>query len=220
MPITVLIADDHQLFRAGLISLLKEEPTVQVVSETKDGAEMIDAYKKFKPDVLLVDINMPKKSGLEAVKQLNAVEDVTALFLSMFEGEEYVYHCYQAGGKGLIGKNCKSEELVKAIQFVQAGEVYFTFKNQLVELDTIIKKYDLLFKKNKISGTYSFTPREEEILACVGMGYESKAIAERLGISKRTIDSHRRNLMNKLKIKTLPEFIRYAVQFTSREEED
>lgn len=220
MPISILIADDHQLFRSGIISLLHDESSVEILCESKDGFEMIECYHKFKPDILLVDIHMPRKSGLEAVKELNAIAPIKALFLSMYEGEEYIYNCYKAGGFGLIGKNITRYQLLNAIQLVHAGKNFFTFKNEPVDLKAIIKKYDLLFKKNKIKGTYTFTPREEEILAHVGMGHESKVIAEQLGISKRTIDSHRRNLMDKLNIATLPEFIRYAVQFSSIRKEN
>lgn len=220
MPIKLLLADDHQLFRSGLTSLLDGESSVQIVCQAKDGFEVIDCYYKFFPDVLLVDIHMPRKSGLEAVKELTSKETIKALFLSMYEGEEYVYNCFRAGGCGLISKNISRYQLLNAVQLVHAGKQFFTFKNEPVNLQVIIKKYDLLFKKNKIKNSYDYTPREEEILAYVGMGLQSQAIAEKLGISRRTIDAHRRNLMQKFNISTLPEFIRYAVQFASEREDD
>lgn len=220
MPIKLLLADDHQLFRSGLMSLLDGESSVQIVCEARDGFEVIDCYHKFSPDVLLVDIHMPEKSGLEAVKELTSVASIKALFLSMYEGEEYVYNCFRAGGCGLISKNISRYQLLNAIQLVHAGKQFFTFKNEPVNLQVIIKKYDLLFKKNKFKKSYDYTPREEEILAYVGMGYKSQIISEMIGVSRRTVEKHRSNLMQKLNISTLPEFIRYAVQFALERKEN
>lgn len=220
MPIKLLLADDHQLFRSGLTSLLVDESSVQIVCEAKNGFEVIEGYYKFSPDVLLVDIHMPEKSGLEAVRELTSTATIKALFLSMYEGEEYVYNCFRAGGIGLIGKNISRYQLLNAIQLVHAGKQFFTFKNEPVNLQVIIKKYDLLFKKNKFKSTYDYTPREEEVLAYVGMGYKSQVIAEMIGVSRRTVETHRSNLMHKLNITTLPEFIRYAVQFAKERKED
>jgi two-component system response regulator NreC len=140
--IKILVADDHTLFRSGIISILKEYSEFDLIGEAADGDELVKKYFHSSPDVILVDISMPLISGTEAVTQiLQKDPEARALFLSMFEGEEYIYHILKIGGKGLINKNIMEDELVKAIKTVFSGGFYFDNGIDEDKRDEIVKKF-------------------------------------------------------------------------------
>lgn len=217
--IRILLSDDHSVLREGIISLLKNEKDLMIVGESENGRELIDKYFKLNPDLIITDIEMPEMTGTEALKIIkNRDNNVKALFLSMHEGNEYIYYTFKAGGSGLINKNIVKGELVYAIRTILNGELYFGANIDSEKLTDIIKQYE---NSNKnFRNDYDITPRETEILKLIGEGFTSVAIAEKLDVSKRTIDTHRANLVQKLELKSLPELIRFAVTFNQSSKKD
>lgn len=214
--IRIIVADDHRLFRSGIISLFDNEPEIFVIGEAENGNELVDQFFGLKPDVLLVDISMPKLSGTDAVIKIRKKDDtVKALFLSMHDGEEYMYYCLKAGGLGFVNKNVMKGELIFAIKEVYGGRKYFGPNINDEDLEKIILKYDSLYTPKKLKEKKTLSPREQEILKLISEGLTSGEIADKLYVSKRTIDSHRANLIQKLNLKSLPDLIKYAIKFTS-----
>ena len=212
--ISVLVADDHKLFRSGIISLLENEREIFVVGEAENGEELVEKYFKLKPDIVLVDISMPILDGMDAVKRIKKTDDsIRALFLSMHDDEEYTYYCLKAGGKGLISKNIMKGELILAIKKVYEGGNYFGTIKTEENLKELVNKYHV-FKNRNLSGI-DFSQREVEILQLISEGLTSNEIAEKLLISKRTVDTHRTHLMQKLNLKSLPELIKYAINYST-----
>jgi DNA-binding NarL/FixJ family response regulator len=174
--ISIIVADDHGLFRSGIKEILSSFEDIRLAGEAENGAQLISMYKKLKADVLLVDISMPKMSGIEALKEIKDFDHkVKALFLSMYDAEEYVYAVLMAGGYGLINKNINKQELYEAIQKVYNGEKYFKDYTE-EKLDKIMHKFDST--KNVFSGDYhDLTNRERKILIYISKGMTSAEIA-------------------------------------------
>ena len=217
--VRILLSDDHSILREGIISLLKSEKDLLIVGEAENGLDLIDKYFKLKPDIVITDIKMPEMSGTDAVKKIKEKDpDAKALFLSMYEGTEYIYYTYKAGGSGLINKNIVKGELVYAIRKILSGDIYFGADIESEDLEEIIKKYEesTTYNKDTVSN-YNITEREAEILKLIGDGITSSEIAGKLGISKRTIDTHRTHLLQKLKLKGLPSLIRFAVSYSQEQ---
>jgi two-component system response regulator NreC len=212
--IRIIVADDHALFRSGIISLLEDAREIFVVGQVENGQDLMDKYFELRPDVILTDISMPIISGTDAVKRIKDKDNAAkALFLSMHEGEEYIYYCLKAGGLGLISKNILKGELVYAIRSVFNGQKYFGAYWSEEKLEQLLSKFDS-FNTNDPTNTLSLSEKEVEILKLIGNGFTSSEIAERTSLSKRTVDTHRSHLMQKLNLKNLPELIRYAIQFS------
>ncbi len=212
--IRLLVADDHALFRSGLISLLKPEDDIYVVGEANNGQELIDIYFSTSPvpDIALVDISMPVMSGLDAAKNiLNRQAAAKILFLSMYEDEEYIYHCIKAGGKGLLNKNILKEDLISAIKQVYRGEEYYKNSMTREKLEKLYKSRESYSYENIVHIQESLSWREEEILRLIGEGLTSGEIGDKLEISRRTVDSYRATIIQKLNLKSLPDLIKYAV---------
>lgn len=214
--IHILIADDHQLFRKGIISLLETVDNIEFIGEVSNGRELIDVYNKLKPDLVIADISMPELSGIEAVKILNERGDfVKAIFLSMYGGEEFIYHCFKVGGYGLINKNISKDELVYAIDKVMNDEKYFGKEYSIKEIEEIVNSYENNSKIIEVNNFKKLTGKEEEILLFIGDGMTSTEIADKLFIAKRTVDTHRSHLMQKLNLKSLPQLIKCAISFSA-----
>jgi DNA-binding NarL/FixJ family response regulator len=220
--VRILLCDDHSVLREGIISLLKSEKDLLIVGEAENGLELIDKYFKLKPDIIITDIKMPEMSGTEAVKKIKEKDpDAKALFLSMYEGTEYIYYTYKAGGSGLINKNIVKGELVYAIRKILSGELYFGAEIEPNDLEEIVRNYEETTTYYKdIQNNYNISDREAEILKLIGDGITSGEIAEKLGLSKRTIDTHRAHLLQKLKLKGLPSLIRFAVSFSQSQKKN
>ncbi len=211
--IRLLVADDHTLFRSGLINILSNEKEIFIVGEAETGEELINKYFSLKPDIVLADISMPVLSGIDALTYLKEKNpEVKFLFLSMHDDKEYISYCYNAGGMGLISKKVVKGELLYAINCVSDGKKYFgagLTEDELKQLN-FPKDEKIFFNESD-----DLTPREKEILIKIAEGYTSVKIAEELLLSKRTIDTHRTHLMQKLNLKSLPELIKYAIRFTN-----
>jgi DNA-binding NarL/FixJ family response regulator len=204
----ILLADDHALVRAGFRSLLEKIPSVKVVSEAEDGREAVELVKKHRPDVALIDIAMPKLNGLEAIARITKEFPKTkVIVLSMHSNQEYVVQAMQIGARGYLIKEDAVSELKAAIKGVARGELYISprISKQVTDgyLERVGIRYDPLAK---------LTPRQREILQLLAEGNSTKEIAFSLGLSGKTVDSHRLQVMKKLHIRDLPGLVRYAMR--------
>jgi len=206
--IRVLLCDDHTLFRAGLKSLLNNEPELEVVGEAQDGQEGVDKAKELRPDVVLMDISMPNLNGFEATRQLvQAYKNMKVLILTMYDEEDLIICCLEAGASGYVLKDAPAEQLVYAIREAYKGGKYLSpnVVNKVVEqyLKTSSRPqdaYDLL------------SPRERETLKLLAEGLSVKEIAYRLKLSVKTVEVHKYNLMRKVGIHDRTELVKYALQ--------
>lgn len=219
LKIRVLIADDHTLVRTGIINLMENEKEIFVVGEAETGEDLVRKYFELKPDVVLADIAMPGISGIEALKKIVEKDNLAkVLFLSMYEGDDYIYSCVKAGGMGLISKNVVKGELLYAIQTVNEGKRYFGINMTEDKVNEIIDRYEKRSVKPDAvliptAEGVLLTHREIQILKFISEGLTSNEIAEKLNIGKRTIDSHRTHLIQKLNLKSLPDLIKYAIKY-------
>lgn len=213
-PIRILIVDDHQLFRSGISSLLDDLQDIVIVGEAENGEQAIEKYFELKPDVILLDIAMPKLNGLETLKKIKQKDkNVKVIFLTMHDTEEYVYFADRLGARGLISKNTLKGELIFAIKTVFTNEKYFGRQYTNEKLKELKKKFKGA-STAKLDNYIGLNEKDKIILQYIAEGMLSKEIGEKLGITKRTVDYHRSRIMQKLGIKSLPEFISYAVKFS------
>ncbi|KAF0150329.1 MAG: LuxR family transcriptional regulator [Ignavibacteria bacterium] len=214
-PIHVLIADDHQLFRNGISSLFEDVSDILIVGEAENGAQSIEKFKSLQPDIVILDVSMPDMNGFEVLQHLQMENvNVKAIFLTMHDSQEYILHAYKSGAMGLISKNTIKGELVYAIKSVFDGAKYFG--RQLTEE----KLKEIEYKFKKITGHFAddyihLTVKERQILVYVSAGQTSTEIAKLMNLSKRSIDHYRARMMLRLEIKSLPEFISYAIKYAN-----
>ena len=212
--IRVLIADDHKLFRSGIISLLQDVEGILIIGEVEDGLDLIKKYSELNPDVILVDISMPGIGGIEAVKIIKKkYKDVRALMLSMYDSDEYVYYAIKSGAKGLLSKNTMKGELIHAIKTVDEGMRYFGINLTEARMIELEKKYNQLVSTD-LESYNQLNRKDRYILEFISKGMTSQEIADHFTVSKKTIDYHRARIMQRLQIKSLPELISYAVRYS------
>lgn len=210
--VKILIADDHELFRKGMISLLNSEENIKIIGEANNGKDLIYKYLKLKPDLLIADISMPELSGIEAVKTLyESDKNIKVLFLSMYNGVDYIYHCIKSGGSGLVNKDIPKKELLNAIDLITSGKKYFGEDYPEERIEKLLDEYEKQLKSIKQEGNEQLTDKETEIMLMLAEGLTSNEIADKLFISKRTVDTHRTHIMQKLGLKSSPQLIKYAI---------
>lgn len=211
--IKILVADDHTLFRQGVIRLLEDHKEYQVIAEAENGADLIDKYFISFPDIILADIAMPNLTGIQAVEEiLKRDRNAKALFLSMYDTEEYIYQVIKSGGKGLINKNILDEELLLAINKVNSDIRYFGQKWNDKDLNNLVLEFEKKSsQKNNFIIDLNF--REEQILQLIIEGVTSKDIADKMQLSKKTIDYYRSNLLRKFEIKTQVELAMCGLEY-------
>jgi RNA polymerase sigma factor (sigma-70 family) len=209
MSIRVLIADDHRMIREGLRSLIEREPDMVMVGEADNGREAVAMAKKFSPDVIVMDVGMPDLNGMEATRQtLEQCPNVRVLALSMYTDRRYAAGMLQAGAKGYVVKKAAYDELVTAIRTVASGQAFLSAEVTSV----IVDDYSRRLMATDGSAFTVLTEREREIVQLVAEGRSTKEIAEALGVSAKTVDTHRQNLMDKLNLHSVAEITRYAVR--------
>ena len=207
-PIRVVLADDHTLFRAGMRALLETLPDVQVVAEASDGREAVHMVKTTQPNVVLMDIAMPGLNGLEATKRLvKEVPDINVLILSMHKSEEYVWQALRAGAAGYLLKDADVAELALAIKAVTRGETYLSSP-----ISTHVIREYLQRGGGEETVLERLTPRQREILQLIAEGHTTKAIAQRLCLSVKTVETHRVQMMERLDIHDVAGLVRYAIR--------
>jgi DNA-binding NarL/FixJ family response regulator len=205
--IRVLLADDHQLVREGIRALLRSIVGVDVIGEAADGQSAVRLATEIRPDVILMDIMMPGMNGLGATEQIVKGESgARIIILSMNESDEFVLQAIRAGASGYLLKNAKTAELELALRSVAAGQTYLSpaVSGHVME--------DSKRRMEEDSSTGSLTPRQREVLVRVAEGSSSKQIASALGISVKTVEMHRRQIMTALGIHDIASLTRYAIR--------
>lgn len=207
-PLRVLLADDHHLVRAGLRALLEATPGVSVVAEVGDGAEAVRLTLALVPDIALLDIAMPGLGGLAALRRIKESGVATkVLLLSMYDNEEYVIEAVQSGAAGYIVKDAAVDELARALHAVARGDLYLS--------PPISRKLVQAFNQGTALAAPAkqlLTPRQTEVLGLVALGRSSKLIARDLGLSVKTVETHRAKIMERLDLHDLAALVRYAVR--------
>lgn len=203
-PIRVLIADDHMIVRAGIRHVLESESGFEVVAEAANGPEVLALAAKLQPDVVVLDISMPGESGLKLAAQLR--NSTRVLILSMHDNAEYVLESVRAGANGYLLKDTAATELRNAIRAICRGESYFSPPIAGRLRDALRGEHT-----TPAGSLDQLTAREREVLLGVVRGQTNKEIATDLGISHRTVETHRESLMKKLQIRTVAELTRFAL---------
>ena len=208
--VRIVIAEDHTILREGLRSLLSSDPNLEVVGEAEDGREAIQCVEKFKPNLILTDLSMPRMNGMEAIKEIKRQSPETKiLVLTVHKAEEYILSTFQAGADGYLLKDSTHAELVMAVKKVLSGKHYISPEIS----EKVIEGY-LEGKKTLKSRTSweTLTQREREILKLIAEGYKNKEIANYLCISTKTVEKHRANLMEKLDLHNAQALTAFAIE--------
>jgi two-component system, NarL family, response regulator NreC len=205
--IRVLICEDHALFREGLRAILRDHTHIEIVGEATTGREAVEKAKRLRPDVVLMDLEMPEMSGLEATRRIGQADTgAKVLVLTLYDDEEVVARCLDSGAAGYVLKDGPSEQLLVAMEAVHKGQRYLSPA-------VLTKVVDFSRKKGRTRTRYDvLTPREREVLKLLADGHPTKEIAARLDLSVKTADVHKTNLMRKLDIHDRAGLVKYAIQ--------
>jgi two-component system response regulator NreC len=208
--ISLILADDHAVVRSGLRMLLEAQAEIEIIAEAETGREAVSLARSLKPDIILMDIQMPDLNGIEATKQIKKLAPETAvLALTMHEDEQYFFEMLHAGASGYVPKRAAPDELLTAIRTVARGEV-FLYPSLATRL---VKDYLDRAGAEEQPRIYSqLTPREHEVLIQIAEGYSNPEIAKNLVISVKTVDRHRENIMRKLNMHNRIELVKYAIR--------
>ena len=211
--IKVLLVDDHAILREGVHALLAREPDITVVGEAGDGQEALEQVPRLRPDVVIMDIVMPRMNGLEATRLIKEkYPHVRVLILSMYDDHEYVVQIIQAGASGYVLKRVVTEDLVRAIHEVHAGESFLYPPIAATLIGDYLRVTQWGARRRLRRAAKSLTAREREVLRLIADGNSNQEIAERLGLSRKTVDSHRANAMRKLDLHDVTEVVKYAIR--------
>ena len=205
MAIKLIIADDHQLFREGLVKLLSNSDDIEIIAQAENGKDVIQKAKELKPDIVLMDIGMPEINGIEACRIIRDENPkIYVLALSMHEEKEYIKDILDAGASGYILKNSTYDQLTQAIRSVHKGNKYLSEKvTEIIIQDYLNDTNDEIEKLSK---------REFEILKLFAEGKSSREIAEGLFISIKTVGTHKQHILKKLDLKTNADMVKYALK--------
>ena len=208
--VSIVLADDHTILREGLRALLTSDSNFEIVGEARDGREAVRCVEKLLPDLLLMDLSMPRMSGMDAIREIKRrYPDTKIIALTVHKTEEYLLTTLQAGADGYVLKDATHDELIMAIKNVMGGKSYLSPGVS----EKVIEGY-LEGKGNSlsVSSWETLSPREREVLKLIAEGYKNKEIAEDLCISLKTVEKHRANLMKKLDLHNAAALTVYAVE--------
>ena len=212
-PFRILLADDHEVVRAGLRALLEEQSGWEVVAEAVDGRDAVEKASKLKPDAVVIDIAMPSLNGLEAVRQiLKAVPNAKVLVLTMYDSDPLIQQVLQAGARGYLLKSDAARDLVSAIDALRRNKTFFTPKVSQMVLDGYLDKSPREKEAEDEPESLRLTSRQREIVQLLAEGKSSKEVASVLGLSVKTAETHRANIMRKLDCHSVTELVRYAIR--------
>jgi two-component system response regulator NreC len=210
--IRILLADDHTMVRSGIATLLQSIKEFSIVGEAEDGEDAVQKTGELRPTVVVIDLSMPKLSGIEATRIIKKrYPETNVLVLTMHENEEYVYQILKSGASGYVLKSAGKDELAAAIRAVAKGERFFSPRISQLMAEGYVKRVEK-GSPDAPKGDVPLTRREREILALVASGLTNQQIADQLFISPRTVDTHRTNIMQKLGIHDLANLVRYAIE--------
>ena len=209
MPANILLVDDHALVRDGIRRLLEDESDLHVVAEADDGVEMLELIQEHHPDLAIVDIRMPRLNGIEAVRQLRQSGNETpCLMLSMHDSEEYVLQSIDAGAFGYLLKDASREEFLRAVHTILGGDRYFSGDLSNILIRQLIRSDGGVTAKTAEKEEIVLTRRERQILPIILEGATNQDIADQLNLSRRTVETHRFNMMKKLGVSNSSELTR------------
>lgn len=203
----ILLADDHTLVRAGLLKLLESIPGVTVVALASDGNQAVELTQAHQPDLVLLDVAMPRCGGLDAARTiLQRWPRIRVLFLSMYDNEEYLRHALAVGASGYLLKDAAPEELETALQTVAQGRLYLgaQLTGRLTQA--------LASPERVVQPPHHLSPRQTEVLRLIAQGHSTKAIARELDVSVKTVETHRQRLMHELGVHEVTGLVRYALR--------
>jgi DNA-binding NarL/FixJ family response regulator len=209
MSVKILLADDHKIMRDGLRALIEKRPDLQVVAEAENGQAAVKLNRKFRPDVILMDINMPDLNGIDASRQIvQEFPDSKIIAFSMHTDHQFVVGALKAGVSGYLQKDSAFEELAQAIRTVVANRTYLSSR---ITSD-VVNGYVEKLLADESAGPACLTDREREVTQLYAEGHASKEIAYRLNLSVKTIETHRRNILEKLDITSVAELTKFAIR--------
>ena len=208
MAVNIILADDHALFREGLLSILNDELGFKVVAQAENGREVVKLARKMDVDVIVMDIAMPELNGIEANSQvLHDNPDLKVIALSMHSDRHFVQGMLKAGAKGYLLKDCAGGELINAVREVMLDRYYISEEISTNVLNDYVGK--LVDEGNEVS---ELSSREKEVLQLIAEGKSTQGIADTLFISVKTVEAHRVKIKTKLKLNSIPELTKYAIR--------
>ncbi len=209
-PINIILADDHEIFRDGFRVMLNKIPSINLIGEASNGNELIRISRELKPDVIITDIKMPVMDGIEATRQLTKEFPVIGIIaLSMFDEENLIIDMLKAGAKGYLLKNAQKEEIISAVETVYKDETYYckNTSNRLAQMiaNSSYNPYKKIIKPE-------FTEKEISIIQFICQEYSNKEIADKLNLSKRTVEGYREKILEKIHAKNTAGIVVYAIK--------
>ncbi len=206
--IRILLADDHEIFRTGLRRLIDSEPDMEVVAEAAHGRQAVILARETVPDVIIMDVTMPDMNGIEATRKIAVdVPDVKVIALSMYDDTRYIAGMFSVGAAGYLMKDCLFEEVAEAVRVVVKNQTYLSPRISNVVISGFVG-----IPSGVRPAGMPLTQREREILQLLTEGIGTREITSRLHLSKKTIESHRRNIRKKLNVRSMAELTKYAVR--------
>ena len=207
--ISILIVDDHEVIHSGISDILKKEKRLEIVAHAYNGEEAIEKALQLKPNIIFMDISMPKKNGIEATSYLSEkIPETKIIALTQHDENEYVVQFLKSGGLGFLLKNSKQEEFIKAIETVLENKRYLSYELSVSLAERLMEENNSDNQSKKVH----LTRREIEIVQKIAEDKHNQEIADELHISLRTVETHRRNIAQKLNAKSVVSIIRYAAQ--------
>jgi two-component system response regulator DegU len=211
--IKILLVDDHGIVRDGIKATLSSEKNLKIIGEASNGIEAIELTKKLTPDIIIMDISMPEMSGIEATAIISdRFPNTRTLVLSMHDNEDYILKSIESGAYGYLLKDTGKEEFIKAITTIAKGDKYFSTPVSGIIADGYLQRIKKASSSEESSDHFGLTKREKGILKMIVNGNSNREIADNFTISIRTIETHRFNIMKKLKVKNAAELVKFAIE--------
>ena len=211
MAVRIMVADDHEVVRRGLCTLIQSEPNLEVCGEAADGRQAVEQAAQLRPEIAIVDIAMPVLNGLEATRQiLKANPKIKILILTLHDSDQVVRDVLGAGARGFLLKSDAARDLVVAVEAVRRDKTYFTSKVSAMVLEGYLKGGTQAVAASV--GRERLTPREREVVQLLAEGKSTKEVAGALGLSVKTAETHRSNIMRKLQLHSVSDLVLYAVR--------
>jgi len=210
--IKIILVDDHQIVRDGIKALISDDASINIITEASSASELYFKLETYKPDIILMDINLPDETGIEITRKLKETSpSIKILILSMHMSEDFVVNAIEAGANGYLPKNTTRKELLEAIRTLYKGEDFYNESISNILVKSYVKKAQSSGKE-KEEKHVDLTRREKEIITLFAQGLSNKEIADQLFISVRTVESHKNNIMNKLELKSTVDLVKFAIK--------